>query len=77
ILACTNEGDLVLDPFAGSGTTCVVAAKLNRRYIGIDISEKYVTEATRRIASTLQQYPSAKRDNKQLACQKADAGQTK
>jgi len=77
ILACTNEGDLVLDPFAGSGTTCVVAAKLNRRYIGIEISEKYVAEATRRIASSLQPHPSAKRDNRQPACQKADAGQTK
>lgn len=50
ILACSNEGDLILDPFSGSGTTCLVAAKLGRRYIGIDISEKYVAEATRRIA---------------------------
>ena len=36
ILASTKEGDLVLDAFAGSGTTCAVAEKLNRRWIGID-----------------------------------------
>lgn len=37
IKASSNEGDLVLDPFCGCGTTMVVASKLNRRYIGIDI----------------------------------------
>ena len=37
----TDEGDLVLDPFAGSGTTLAVAAKLNRRSIGIDVNPEY------------------------------------
>ena len=37
ILASTNPGDLVLDPFLGSGTTSVVAKKLGRRYIGIEL----------------------------------------
>ncbi|MEX0569337.1 MAG: site-specific DNA-methyltransferase [Candidatus Njordarchaeota archaeon] len=37
IKASSNEGDLVLDPFCGSGTTMIVAHKLNRRWIGIDI----------------------------------------
>lgn len=41
ILAGTNEGDLVLDPFSGSGTTCVVAKKHNRRWIGIDANPDY------------------------------------
>lgn len=37
----TKEGDIVLDPFVGSGTTAVVAKKLNRYYVGIDISNEY------------------------------------
>ncbi|MDY7009213.1 MAG: site-specific DNA-methyltransferase [Planctomycetota bacterium] len=49
----SNEGGLVLDPFSGSGTTCTVAARLGREYLGIDISEKYVAESTNRIAETL------------------------
>ncbi len=36
ILASSNEGDLVFDPFLGSGTTSVVAKKLNRRYLGVE-----------------------------------------
>lgn len=36
ILACSNEGDLIMDTFAGSGTTCAVAEKLDRRWIAID-----------------------------------------
>ncbi|MEM0286391.1 MAG: DNA methyltransferase [Candidatus Methanomethyliaceae archaeon] len=42
ILASTNEGDLILDPFNGSGTTGIVAKQLNRRYIGIDINKDYL-----------------------------------
>ena len=42
ILASTNEGDLILDPFNGSGTTGIVANKLNRRYIGIDLEKNYL-----------------------------------
>ena len=41
ILAGTNEGDIVLDPFAGSGTTSVVACKNNRNYLCIDVNEDY------------------------------------
>lgn len=41
ILASSNRGDLVLDPFLGSGTTSVVASKLDRRYIGIEAVEEY------------------------------------
>lgn len=37
----TKEGDLVLDPFVGSGTTCVVAAELDREYIGIELNQDY------------------------------------
>lgn len=43
VRACTNEGDLVLDPFLGSGTTAVAALTTNRRCLGIELSSNYVT----------------------------------
>jgi site-specific DNA-methyltransferase (adenine-specific) len=45
--------DLILDPFVGSGTTCIAAAKLGRRSIGIDQSEEYLNAACRRINITI------------------------
>ena len=48
ILASTNEGDLILDPFNGSGTTGIVANKLNRKYIGIDLEKEYLDITIRR-----------------------------
>ena len=42
ILASTNEGDLILDPFNGSGTTGIVANKLNRKYIGIELEKEFL-----------------------------------
>jgi site-specific DNA-methyltransferase (adenine-specific) len=41
ILSWSNENDIVLDPFSGSGTTCKMSKKNNRKFIGIDISEEY------------------------------------
>lgn len=49
ILSWTNEGDIVLDPMCGSGTTCKVAKELNRKFIGIDISDEYCNLARERI----------------------------
>ena len=49
IKSWTNEGDIVLDPMCGSGTTCVAAMDLKRKYIGIDISEEYCKIAVDRI----------------------------
>lgn len=49
ILACSNEGDLVLDPFLGSGTTCTVARAWNRRSIGIEYSAVNARSAWSRI----------------------------
>ncbi len=51
ILSSSNEGDLVLDPFLGSGTTCAVAKKLNRRSIGIEQEPRYVDIAENRLKS--------------------------
>lgn len=50
ILASSNEGDLILDPFLGSGTTSVVAKKLNRNYIGIELSKRYCLITEKRLA---------------------------
>jgi len=49
IRACTDPGGLVLDPFLGSGTTCVVARALGRRSIGIEYSPTYAISAFKRI----------------------------
>ena len=50
IIGCsTNENDIVLDPFIGSGTTAAVAKKMNRRYIGYEIVPEYVKIAEERI----------------------------
>lgn len=51
IIASTRVGDLVLDPFLGSGTTAVVAKRLGRRWIGIEADEQYARIAAERIAA--------------------------
>lgn len=51
ILASTKRGDVILDPFFGTGTTGAVAKRLNRHFIGIEQDEKYVAIARERIAS--------------------------
>lgn len=49
VLASSNEGDLVIDPFSGSGTTIVVAEQLNRRWMGCDLNMEYNDWAFQRI----------------------------
>lgn len=49
ILSSTNEGDFVFDPFLGSGTTSIVAKKLNRKYLGIERNIDYCLLAERRL----------------------------
>lgn len=49
ILSSTNTGDVVFDPFQGSGTSSVVAKKLDRKYLGIDLNEEYCLLAERRL----------------------------
>lgn len=53
LLACTKPGDVVLDPFFGTGTTGAVARRLGRKWIGIERERKYVKVASERIAATL------------------------
>ncbi|CAF3652948.1 unnamed protein product [Rotaria sp. Silwood1] len=52
ILATTDQGDLILDPFAGSGTTLIAAANLKRSFIGFDISKKYKNMFQKRLANS-------------------------
>jgi DNA modification methylase len=52
IVSWSNEGDLILDPFMGSGTSGAVAKRLGRRYIGIEINEAYYGIAKSRIETT-------------------------
>jgi site-specific DNA-methyltransferase (adenine-specific) len=52
IRACSNEGDVVLDPFTGSGTTLVTAKKLGRRYLGFELSPDYAAQAQKRLDET-------------------------
>jgi len=52
----TEEGDLVLDPFMGSGTTAIAALNCSRKYIGLEREPKYIDYTRNRIKSELQQY---------------------
>lgn len=51
IRGCSNKGDVVLDPFAGSGTTLAVAKKLGREYVGFELSKDYAKKVNERLAS--------------------------
>lgn len=49
VLASSRPGDIVLDPFVGSGTTCVVSKKLGRHFIGVEIDEQYCLYGAKRL----------------------------
>lgn len=53
IKSASNPGDVVLDPFNGSGTTCLSAALLGRKYVGLELNEDYVALARRRLEGAL------------------------
>jgi len=55
ILASTNEGDFVLDPFLGGGTTAVACARLRRKCVGLDLSREHVDLASHRVRAVLRQ----------------------
>jgi site-specific DNA-methyltransferase (adenine-specific) len=50
IRASSNPGDVVLDPFGGSGTTLAVAKKLGRSFLGLELSEAYAARINERLA---------------------------
>ena len=52
ILSSTNKGDIILDPFLGSGTTAVITKKLQRNFIGIEQDKEYVSLAKKRLKQT-------------------------
>jgi len=52
IISWSNKNDIILDPMCGSGTTCKMAKKLGRKYIGIEISPEYCEIARRRVNAT-------------------------
>ena len=52
LLASSREGDLVLDPFCGSGTTAVAAKELGRFFVGAELEREYCELASRRIQAT-------------------------
>jgi site-specific DNA-methyltransferase (adenine-specific) len=58
IRSWSNEGDIVLDPFSGSGTTAKVARLLGRKYIGLEISEEYCEIARKRLSQKLLEFES-------------------
>lgn len=62
ILASSNPGDVVLDPFNGSGTTSVAAALLGRRFLGIDQSPQYVAHARKRVEAAKRAMEAKKGD---------------
>ena len=53
LLASTNEGDVLLDPFNGSGSTGIAALRLGRKYIGIEVSEEYLNLTIKRLEDEL------------------------
>ena len=73
IMAASNPGDVVLDPFFGTGTTGAVARKLGRHYIGLERDPGYIAHAQKRIAASeplapeLLMLPAAKREEPRVA----------
>ncbi len=57
IRACSHPGEVVLDPFAGSGTTLAVAKKLGRHWIGFELSEEYAAQGRKRVQQSREGQP--------------------
>jgi len=67
IKACSHSGELVLDPFGGSGTTLIVAKKLGRRFLGFELSENYAAQIRSRLAAVSAGDPLAGADEPKVS----------
>ncbi len=76
IRACSNEGDVVLDPFGGSGTTLAVAKKLGRQYIGFELSESYAANIEKRLKAIRVGDPLVGPENPVASAPQTRAGRT-
>ncbi|MDX2197665.1 MAG: site-specific DNA-methyltransferase [Phycisphaerae bacterium] len=74
IRVSSREGDIVADPFGGSGTTLAVAKKLGRRYIGFELSESYAKNIETRLATIAVGEPLVGPDRPELSSPKTGAG---
>jgi len=59
IIACTNEGDLVMDPFSGSSTTGVASIKLKRKFIGVELDLEYINISINRLKKAIKERKSS------------------
>jgi site-specific DNA-methyltransferase (adenine-specific) len=64
VMASSNPGETVLDPFVGSGTTAAAAKRLGRRYVGIDISPEYVKQTQGRLSGVLDESAARPEDGR-------------
>lgn len=76
IRACSNENDIVLDPFGGSGTTLAVAKKLGRRFVGFELSESYTRNLRERLAGIRPGDPLVGPENPALSSLPTRSGKT-
>ena len=76
IQGATDEGDIVLDPFSGTGTTSVIAEALNRHYIAFDISKEYVEFGRNRVKAGPYLKEYKKKDSEPNVPKLSDFGQT-
>lgn len=74
IRACSNENDVVFDPFAGSGTTPAVAKKLKRTYISCELSKEYAKQVNERLDSITPGDPLVGPENAAMSAPKTSAG---
>jgi site-specific DNA-methyltransferase (adenine-specific) len=74
IRACSNPGELVLDPFGGSGSTLVTAKKLGRKYLGFELSENYAANIRKRLGEVKEGDPLQGAEEPRVSAPSTDKG---